>query len=114
MITGSSLPPVPRPKVHDAALRLRLLECAGALAVDPRPRRAEPAHPRRRLRTSTTAVYALFGGKNGLLAALFDEAFARLGARLDAVPLGADPLEDLVAPAAPTATPRSPTRTCSR
>ena len=30
MITGSSLPPVPRPKVHDAALRLRLLECAGA------------------------------------------------------------------------------------
>jgi AcrR family transcriptional regulator len=42
-------------------------------------------------------VYALFGGKPGLLAALHAEAFARLGARLDAVPLGADPVEDLVA-----------------
>ena len=47
--------------------------------------------------TSTTAVYALFGGKPGLLAALHAEAFARLGARLDAVPVGADPVEDLVA-----------------
>ena len=29
LFSGVSLPPVPRPKVHDAALRLRLLECAG-------------------------------------------------------------------------------------
>jgi AcrR family transcriptional regulator len=42
-------------------------------------------------------VYALFGGKPGLLAALHTEAFARLGARLSAVPVGADPVEDLVA-----------------
>ena len=96
-ITGSSLPPVPRPKVHDAALRLRLLECAGATlstrglaALSLRTLAADVG-------TSTTAVYALFGGKPGLLAALHAEAFARLGARLDAVPLGADPVEDLVA-----------------
>ncbi len=97
MITGSSLPPVPRPKVHDAALRLRLLECAGATlstrgltALSMRTLAADVG-------TSTTAVYALFGGKPGLLAALHAEAFARLGARLDAVPVGADPVEDLVA-----------------
>jgi AcrR family transcriptional regulator len=97
VITGSSLPRVPRPKVHDAALRLRLLECAGATlstrgiaALSLRTLAADVG-------TSTTAVYALFGGKPGLLAALHAEAFARLGARLDAVPVGADPVEDLVA-----------------
>jgi AcrR family transcriptional regulator len=97
VITRSSVPPVPRPKVHDAALRLRLLECAGATlstrglaALSLRTLAADVG-------TSTTAVYALFGGKPGLLAALHAEAFARLGARLDAVPVGADPVEDLVA-----------------
>jgi AcrR family transcriptional regulator len=97
VITGSSLPRVPRPKVHDAALRLRLLECAGATlstrglaALSLRTLAADVG-------TSTTAVYALFGGKPGLLAALHAEAFARLSARLNAVPLGADPVEDLVA-----------------
>ena len=97
LITGVSLPRVPRPKVHDAALRLRLLECAGATlstrglaALSLRTLAADVG-------TSPTAVYALFGGKPGLLAALHAEAFARLGARLNAVPLGADPVEDLVA-----------------
>jgi AcrR family transcriptional regulator len=51
--------------------------------------------------TSTTAVYALFGGKPGLLEALHAEAFARLGARLRAVldqrTAETDPMEDLVA-----------------
>jgi AcrR family transcriptional regulator len=88
---------VPRPKVHDAALRLRLLECASAAlstgglgALSLRTLAAAVG-------TSTTAVYALFGGKLGLLEALHAEAFSRLGARLSAVPLGADPVEDLVA-----------------
>jgi AcrR family transcriptional regulator len=94
---GSSLPRVPRPKVHDAALRLRLLECAGATlstrglgGLSLRTLAAEVG-------TSTTAVYALFGGKPGLLEALYAEAFSRLGARLGAVSTGADPVEDLVA-----------------
>ena len=53
---------MPRPKVHDAALRLRLLECAGATlstrgiaALSLRTLAADVG-------TSTTAVYALFGG----------------------------------------------------
>ena len=88
---------MPRPKVHDAALRLRLLECAGTTlstgglaALSLRTLAASVG-------TSTTAVYALFGGKPGLLEALHAEAFARLGARLDAVPVGPDAVEDLVA-----------------
>lgn len=88
---------MPRPKVHDAALRLRLLECAGTTlstgglgALSLRTLAAAVG-------TSTTAVYALFGGKPGLLEALHAEAFSRLGARLEAVPAGADPVEDLVA-----------------
>jgi len=97
MIVGSSLPPVARPKVHDAALRIRLLECAGATlsthglaALSLRTLAADVG-------TSTTAVYALFGGKPGLLEALHAEAFRRFAARLDAVRSGPDPVEDLVA-----------------
>ena len=61
VIGGSSLRRVPRTKVHDAALRSRLLECAGATlsagglaALSLRSLAAEVG-------TSTTAVYALFG-----------------------------------------------------
>jgi AcrR family transcriptional regulator len=88
---------VPRPKVHDAALRVRLLECAGTTlstrglaALSLRTLAAEVG-------TSTTAVYALFGGKPGLLEALYTEAFSRLGERLGAVAVGTDPVEGLVA-----------------
>ena len=92
---------MPRTKVHDAALRTRLLECAGATlstgglaALSLRALAADVG-------TSTTAVYALFGGKPGLLEALHAEAFSRLGARLDAVldqrRTVDDPVEGLVA-----------------
>jgi AcrR family transcriptional regulator len=93
---GASLPRVPRPKVHDAALRMRLLECAGTTlstrglgGLSLRTLAADVG-------TSTTAVYALFGGKPGLLEALHTEAFARLGARLKTVAADADPVEALV------------------
>jgi AcrR family transcriptional regulator len=41
---------------------------------------------------STMAVYTAFGGKDGLISALFDEAFDRLGDAQQAVPRNADPL----------------------
>lgn len=86
---------MPRPKVHDDALRVRLLEQAGqtlsAHGLD--------ALSLRRLAsdvgTSTTAVYSLFGGKPALLKALFDEAFNRFGAHLAAAEPSGDPIEDL-------------------
>ncbi len=88
---------VPRPKVHDAALRLRLLECAGEALSRGGPGALSLRTLAASVGTSTTAVYALFGGKPGLLEALHAEAFSRLGARLGAVPVGVDPVEDLIA-----------------
>lgn len=47
--------------------------------------------------TSTSAVYSLFGGKPELLAALYEEAFARFGASQRAVPVTGDTRTDLIA-----------------
>ena len=77
---------MPRPKVHDAALRLRLLECAGTALSTGGLAALSLRTLAAAVGTSTTAVYALFGGKPGLLEALHAEAFSRLGARLCAVP----------------------------
>lgn len=85
-----------RTKVHDDALRGRLLRRAGEIVssdgVDALSLRTLASA----CNTSTTAVYALFGGKDGLLTALFDEAFRRLAGHLAAVAPGADPLDDIV------------------
>ena len=88
---------MPRPKVHDAALRLRLLECAGTALSTGGLAALSLRTLAAAVGTSTTAVYALFGGKPGLLEALHAEAFSRMGARLGAVPAGPDPVEDLIA-----------------
>jgi AcrR family transcriptional regulator len=85
-----------RPKVHDEKLRARLLERAGALVSDGGPEALSLRSLARDCETSTTAVYALFGGKNGLLTALFDEAFEQLGRRIGTLPPGTDALDDLV------------------
>ena len=89
--------PVARPKLHDEALRIRLLDTAAALLSSEGP----DALSLRRLAadagTSTSAVYALFGGKPGILRALFIEAFTRFGAHLDKVTPSDDPLTDLLA-----------------
>ncbi len=85
-----------RPKVHDEKLRARLLERAGALVSDGGPEALSLRTLARDCETSTTAVYALFGGKNGLLTALFDEAFEQLGRRIGTLPPGSDALDDLV------------------
>lgn len=83
-----------RRKVHDEALRVRLLDRAGELLSGGEPlglrQLAEAAG------TSTTAVYSLFGGKTGLLRALQEEGFARLSLRLREVPAESDPVEHLV------------------
>jgi AcrR family transcriptional regulator len=87
---------VPRPRTHDEALRLRLLDRAGVLLST----EGAGALSLRRLAadvgTSTTAVYSLFGGKPALVKELFVEAFHRFGSRLRAVPRTGDPGEDLI------------------
>jgi AcrR family transcriptional regulator len=86
-----------RPRLHDAhterellAAAERLLAEGGADALSLR-RTAEAAG------STTRAVYSLFGGKEGLLRALFRQAFHALAAELDALPLTDDPAADLVA-----------------
>ncbi|MGH3980141.1 MAG: TetR/AcrR family transcriptional regulator [Pseudonocardiaceae bacterium] len=85
-----------RPKIHDDALRVRLLDAAGALLTAEGPDALSMRRLASEVGTSTTAVYTLFGGKPGLLRALFVEAFTRFGAHLDGVAPSADPLDDII------------------
>lgn len=84
-----------RPKVHDEALRVRLLDEAGRLLSEEGPAALNLRRLATDAGTSTTAVYSLFGGKPGLVRALYLEAFGRFGARLSQVPKTGDPLADL-------------------
>jgi len=59
-------------------------------------------------------VYALFGGKPALLAAVYAEAIRRLHTHLAALPATGDPAAGLVRPGWPTGTPHRPARTCTR
>lgn len=85
-----------RKRLYDEALRTQLLDRAGE-AIS---RRGVEGLSLRGLaasaRTSTAAVYALFGGKPGLLAALYEEAFRRFAANLSCVTPSEDPVEDTI------------------
>ncbi|HZZ47333.1 MAG TPA: WHG domain-containing protein [Pseudonocardia sp.] len=86
---------MPRPKVHDDALRVRLLEEAVRTLSQDGPDGLSLRKLAAQVGTSTTAVYSLFGGKQALLDAVFDEAFARFGQRLASSPPTDRPEEDL-------------------
>ncbi|MGH3837642.1 MAG: TetR-like C-terminal domain-containing protein [Pseudonocardiaceae bacterium] len=88
---------MPRPKLHDDSLRIRLLDTAGELLTSEGPDALSLRRLAAAAGTSTSAVYALFGGKPGLLRALFVEAFTRFAAHLDTVTPSDDPLADLLA-----------------
>jgi AcrR family transcriptional regulator len=88
---------VARPKLHDAALRIRLLDTAAALLTSAGPDSLSMRRLAADAGTSTSAVYALFGGKPGILRGLFVEAFTRFGAHLHAVTRSDDPLSDMLA-----------------
>jgi AcrR family transcriptional regulator len=84
-----------RPRVHDAALRDRLLDVAsrtiserGEAAVTVRSVAADAG-------TSASAVYALFGSRDELVAAVSAEGFHRFAAHLHAVERTTDPAADL-------------------
>jgi AcrR family transcriptional regulator len=84
-----------RPRLHDAALRARLLDVTseavaggGESAVTVRSVAAAAG-------TSASAVYALFGSREDLVAAVSAEGFRRFAAHLAAVPHDADPGAEL-------------------
>jgi AcrR family transcriptional regulator len=85
-----------RPREHDQKTRLALLSAAerqiaagGPAAVSVRSVAAEAG-------TTTRAVYALFGSKEGLLQALAVRAFELLSDHVEGVPVTDDPLHDLL------------------
>ena len=88
---------MPRPKVHDDALRFRLLEQAVRTLSEDGPDGLSLRKLATQAETSTTAVYSLFGGKPGLLNAVYNEAFHRFGKSLDEADGAEDPGETLCA-----------------
>lgn len=86
---------VPRPRTHDEALRSRLLDRAGELVSEQGPRALTLRALAADAGTSTSAVYALFGGKPGLLRALYLEAFRRFHDYLCQVTATGDAADDL-------------------
>ncbi len=84
------------PKAHDDALRGRLLDHAGELLSDHGPHALSLRSLAAEVGTSTSAVYSLFGGKPGLLRALYIEAFERFHEHLLRVAVTGDPAEDLI------------------
>lgn len=88
-----------RPRLHDDVTRSELLEAAeqllsvgGIEAVSVRSVAAGAG-------TSTRAVYALFGSKEGLVQALAQRAYELLMERVARVPASGDPSADLIAAA---------------
>ena len=85
-----------RPKEHDEATRSALLEAAERLLAEGGPDALSIRRVSDAAATSTRAVYSLFGGKDGLLRALYQAMFQDLRQRVLAVPETRDALGDLV------------------
>ncbi len=88
---------MPRPRTHDQALRLRLLDEGGRLLAAEGPAALTTRRLAERAGTSSSAVYSLFGDKAGLLRAMFAEGFHRLARRFAELPRSDDPASDLMA-----------------
>lgn len=86
-----------RPRVHDTALRGRLLDAAAQLVAEHGASSVSVRELASAAHTSTTAVYSLFGGRPALFAALHAAAFADFGAAQHAASITDDPAQDLMA-----------------
>ncbi|WP_182113602.1 MULTISPECIES: TetR/AcrR family transcriptional regulator [unclassified Actinotalea] len=88
---------MPRPRLHDDALRVRLLETASEVIAAGGQDAVTVRDVARRAGTSASAVYALFGSRDALLAAVADEAFRRFADHLARAARTDDPAADLLA-----------------
>lgn len=80
-----------RPRVHDSALRARLLDVATELLAGAGPDALTVRSAAARASTSTTAVYSLFGSRDGLVEAASEHAAERFATHLRAAPTAEDP-----------------------
>jgi AcrR family transcriptional regulator len=87
---------VGRPREHDQQTLEALLEAAERLVGESGSGALTVRSVADRAGTTTRAVYALFGSKDGLVQALAGRAFQLLSQRVESVPITADPAEDLV------------------
>jgi AcrR family transcriptional regulator len=74
------------------AQRAALLDAASEMLMRGGPDAISLRKLAARVGTSTMAVYTAFGGKEGLIAALFEEAFDRMAEAQNAVPRSPEPL----------------------
>ena len=87
---------MPRPKQRTPELRDRVLRVAMATLVAEGAEGFTTRRVAEQARTSTPAVYELFGDKAGLVREVFFEGFRRLRERFDALDGTGDPVRDLV------------------
>ena len=86
-----------RPRLHDARTERELLAAAERLLSEGGGESLSVRRVAELAGTTPRAIYTVFDGKEGLLRALFREAFRALSAELDALPLTDDPRADLMA-----------------
>ncbi|MDF9876820.1 TetR/AcrR family transcriptional regulator [Cellulosimicrobium cellulans] len=86
-----------RPRLHDDALRDRLLDVASRAISEHGEGAVTVRSVATAAGTSPSAVYALFGSRDELVAAVSAEGFRRFGAHLAAVERTDDPGADLAA-----------------
>jgi AcrR family transcriptional regulator len=85
-----------RGEAHGDTLRVALLDAAGALLHAEGPQALTTRRLAEAVGTSTQAIYTLFGGKEGIVRAMYREGFDRLEQCLAAVPTTAPPPEYLL------------------
>ncbi|MDR7274586.1 TetR/AcrR family transcriptional regulator [Catenuloplanes atrovinosus] len=85
------------PRTADPALRTRLIETAARIIAEEGPAALTSRRLAAEVGASTMAVFSRFPSMAALHRAVREEGFGRLNARLDALPVSADPVADLVA-----------------
>ena len=84
------------PRTADPAVRAALIDAAARVLAEEGPAALTVRHLAEAVGASTTAVYTHFGSMSELVRAVRREGFARFRAHLDAVPIGEDPLLELI------------------
>ncbi|WP_394771575.1 TetR/AcrR family transcriptional regulator [Lacisediminihabitans sp.] len=86
---------MPRPVTNDATVRQRLVDATVRLLSTHRPAQLSVRQIAGEAAASTTAIYALFGDKDGLLGAARDVAIESLYGSLSNTPPTSNPPDDL-------------------
>jgi AcrR family transcriptional regulator len=86
-----------RPKEHGEETKARLLAAAGEILANEGPEARSVRRLAEAVGTTTRAVYSLFGGKDGLISAMYLEMADTLTRRHLEVPHDDDPIAELLA-----------------